>query len=84
MRLFGRGRSPRAQLFFSDRWMLLDFVIITIQRQDHILINEARLCRPSVGHNSSRVVLAEDRTTDLRDANLRELLACGLLVLTAE
>ena len=83
VRLLGCGRSPRAQLFFSDRWVLLDFIVRTMQRQDH-LIYVAWLCRPSFRHHPGRVVLAKDRTTDLRDADLRELLACGLLVLTAE
>ena len=83
VRLFGRGRSPRTQIFFSDGWVLLDLLVCIMQREDH-LINEARLGCPSVRHHPGRVVLAEDRTTDLRDADLGELLAESLLVLTAK
>ena len=83
VRLFGRGRSPWAQLLFSDGWVLLYLLVSFMQRKDH-LINEARLGCPSVRHNPGRVVLADDRTTGLRDTDLGELLARGLLVLTAE
>ena len=38
--LFGRGRSPRTQIFFSDGRVLLDLLVLAVQRQDH-LINEA-------------------------------------------
>ena len=83
MWLLGRCRSPRAQVFFSIERVLLDIFVPFVQRQDH-LITEVRLGCPSVRHYPGRVVLAENWTTDFRDTNLGELLACGLLVLTAE